>query len=167
MHCLEKLACEEGIAFRFCMEHFGEFPEFGCGCFEGVGQQFAEVVFFQGGQPQCLDLRSVFAKFFQHFCQGVRDVRFVLPVGADYQQVVSCGGGDRVANEQQTGHVRPVQIVQKENQGAVGTGEHADEVLKDHVEAVLVLHRAKRRDVRGFSDNPFDFGNHVGDGLPA
>ena len=93
--------------------------------------------------------------------QRMRGIDFVVPIGADQQQVLHVRLGQQIREQVERRRVEPLQIVEKERQRMFGPREDADEPPKHQLEAALCLLRRKLWDRWLLSDDELQLGDKV------
>jgi hypothetical protein len=95
--------------------------------------------------------------------QRMGRIDFVVPIGADHQQVLHVRLGQQVGEHVERRRVEPLQIVKKERQRMFGSREDTDEASEHQLEPPLRLLRRQLRDRRWFADNELQLGDEVDD----
>ncbi len=75
-------------------------------------------------------------------------IDFVVPIGADHQQLLHVRLGQQVGEHVERRRVEPLQIVEEERQRMFGPREDADEAPEHQLETPLRLLRRQLRDRR-------------------
>src|SRR5687768_15730865 len=88
-------------------------------------------------------------------------IHFIVPVGADQQQVSDIRLGEQVLDQVQRRGVEPLQVVEKEGQGMLRPREHVDESTEYQVESALGVLRRKVRNRWLLSDDRLQFRNQT------
>ncbi|XXR80435.1 hypothetical protein WMF33_06000 [Sorangium sp. So ce394] len=94
-------------------------------------------------------------------------VDLVVAVGADHEQVAALRIRQEQREEPERGEIRPLQIVEEEDQRVLRRGEDAQEALKYKVEPVLGLGRPELGHGRLGADDELQLRQQVDEDLPA
>src|SRR5215467_11056361 len=88
-------------------------------------------------------------------------IDFVVPVGADQQQMLHIRPCQQILEQIESCRVEPLQIVQEQGERMFRPCEYADESPEDQLEAALRVLHWKFRDGWLFSQDKLQFGNQV------
>ena len=69
--------------------------------------------------------------------QRMRRADLVVSVGADEQEVVDLRINDEILEQFQRGHIQPLQVIQEEREGMLGTGKNAEKSPEHPLEPVI------------------------------
>src|SRR5438270_13711136 len=103
----------------------------------GIGDELADIVESERRQHDLLHPRSDFADRLQHPRKRVRGTDLVVPIGADQQQVSHFGVRDQMLEEVERPWIQPLQIIKKQRERVLRSGERAKELSEYQPEAVL------------------------------
>src|SRR5262249_18477436 len=91
--------------------------------------------------------------------QRMDGIDFIVPIGADQHQVLHVRPGQQILHQIERCRIKPLQIVQEEDEGMFRTREDADKSTEDQLEAALRVVWRKFRDRWLFSNNELQFGD--------
>src|SRR5690242_9969359 len=92
-------------------------------------------------------------------------IDFVVPIGADQQQVPHLRLGQEILEQIERRRVRPLQIIEEQRKRMFGAREHAKETPKHQLEPPLRLLWRKFGNWRLFSNDELYFRDEVDDEL--
>ena len=92
---------------------------------------------------------------------------FVVPVGADQQQVPHIRLGQQVLEQIERRRIEPLQIVEEQGQRMLRPGEHAEEAPEDQLEASLRVLRRQLGHRRLLADDELQLGDQIHHELPV
>ena len=104
---------------------------------ERIRNQRAHVFVGDGRKDNLLYGRSRVADRLELAYQRMGGRDFVVPVGADQQQVPHIRLGQQVFEQVERRRIEPLQIVEEQGQRVLRPGEHAEEAPEDQLEAPL------------------------------
>ena len=97
----------------------------------------------EGRQRDLLDLRTRAADGLELAHERMGRVHFVVPIGADHQQMAQVGAEHQLFEQIERRHIDPMQIVEEECQGMFRLGECANEAPEGDLEQPAGLLRRK------------------------
>ncbi|MCG3119981.1 MAG: hypothetical protein ALAOOOJD_02543 [bacterium] len=119
----------------------------------------------QRRQGNVIEFRAGLFNFSQCQPQRMGGAHFVVTVGADQKKIVTLGiCGERLQQQQRRG-IRPLQIVQENNERMLLLRENLNKTLEDQIETVLRFRRWQLRNCRLRTENQLDFRNNIDDDL--
>src|SRR5262249_50595078 len=89
----------------------------------------------------------------------MRRIHFIVPIGADQQQVGDIRLRQQILQQVKRRRVEPLQVVEKEGQGMFRSCEHTEESAKYQMEPPLSVLRRKFGNRWLLSENGFQFRN--------
>src|SRR5262249_34483476 len=112
-------------------------------------------------KDELLHGRSGLADRIQLAHQWVGGIDFVVPVGADHQQVPHVGLGQQILNHIECRSIEPLQIVEKKGEGMFRPRKYTDESAEYQLEPALRVLWRKFRDGWLFSDDELQFRDEI------
>src|SRR5690242_9951239 len=93
--------------------------------------------------------------------ERVARIHFVVPVGADQQQILHVGLGEQILDQVQGRSIEPLQIVEKDSQRMFLSREYSDKSPKHELESALGVLWRKVGDWRLFPDDELQFRDEI------
>src|SRR5215831_13365161 len=112
-----------------------------------------------GRKYDVLHHRSSLADRFELAYQRMGGIDFVVPVGADQEQVLHIRPGQQIIEQIERCRIEPLQVVEEESERMLRPREYADKSPKHQLEAALRVLWRKFRDRRLFSYDELQFGD--------
>ena len=142
----QELIDEERIAGRLLDDELPELARLVRRLVDGIRDERLHVLAGQAREVDAAHLRAGGLQRFGRDGQRVRRAHFVVSVRADDEQVGRLGKAeDSRAHRVERGGVRPLQVIEEQDQRVSLTSERRDEPGQGAVEAVLGLREARRR----------------------
>src|SRR3982074_3641042 len=129
-----------------------------------LGNEPPQIFLSERRKPDLLHERSRLADGIELAHQRMNGVDFVVPIGADHQQLLHVWLGQQIGEHLERRRVEPLQIVEKERQRMFGLREDAEKPPKHQLKTALCLLRRQVRDRRLFADEELQFGDDVRQG---
>jgi len=158
----QELEREEGIAGALGEHQLGQRMAGGGRAIEGGGHQFGRVLARQRLQQHLAQARAAPAQRVPGAGQRMAGPHFAGAEGAHHQHAPQVGMAGQVRQQFQAGRIDPVQVVEDQQQHAVGAGQRLEELAEHQVQAALGFERRQgRRRIPG-AGHEAQFG-HQGD----
>src|SRR5262245_25470443 len=143
------------------MDHFGQWFDTRRLALKRIRNQPLQIVTGEGCKDDLLHGCSSLTDRFQLAHQGMRRIDFIVPVGADQQQVAHIRLGEEILEKIKGCRVEPLQVVEEQGERMLRSCEHADKSPEHKLEAALRILGWKIRNRRLVSDDECQFRNEV------
>src|SRR5271165_2282587 len=130
-----------------------------------ISNQSSQILTAQGCQDDFLDYRSSLTDRFKLADQWMGGIDFVVSIGADHHQVLHVQLGRKILEQVERGCVEPLQIVQKQRQRVLWSGEDVEESPEYELETALCVLGRKFRDWWLLTEDQRYLGDQVHDEL--
>src|SRR5580704_8936265 len=97
----------------------------------------------------------------------MRRADFVVPVGADDQEVFNIGMTEEMFDEAESRDIQPLKVIEKKGQRMFFLSKDAKEPSEHRLKPVLRFLRRELWNARLSTDDQFKLGDKVGDELPV
>jgi hypothetical protein len=132
-------------------------PRTRCGSAKGVGDELRQVLWCERRQRDLVHDRSGFANGVELPHQRMGGIHFVIPIGADDQQILDVRLREQLLEQVEGRRIEPLEIVDEERERMFRPREHPKEPLEDQLKPALRLSGRQIGEWRLFSDDQLQF----------
>ncbi len=157
----EELGREERIAARLLVHQLRDRPRVLLGAAQGLGDEPGNIVEPERRQHDLMDRRAGCTDLVEGCDQRMSRIDFGVAVGADDHQVRHAFVGDQMLHHVERGVVEPLQVVEKQDERALGPRKGCDEAPEHRPEPDLCFRRRKLGQRRLRPDHQLELGNEV------
>ena len=144
---------EERIAAGLLEHQLGQGSHFGPPQMQGIGQQPRHILRGERGKRDFLRPSPGLADPRQHPREGVRGADFIVPIGAQQQEMAHLLMQHEMLDQIERRPVQPLQIVEEQHQRMLGPSEDAEEAPEHQLKPILAILGGKIGDRRRLADD--------------
>ena len=133
---------------------------------QGVRDQLSQISSVSGASTISCTAAPRPADRIQLAHQRMRGIDFVVPIGADQEQMPNVRLRQKIFEQIERGGIEPLQIIEEERQRMLRASNDADEPPQDQLEAALRILRRKIGDRRLFADDEIPVRDELDDQQP-